>query len=117
MPKSSASASPSTASATTSTTTPEISDAEYDALERELVALEREHPDLVTADSPSLRVGGEPASGFATYRHPTPLLSLDNVYDVEELREWEARLLRVVGGRAPTYVVEPKIDGLSIAVH
>jgi len=96
---------------------PEISDAEYDALERELLAIEREHPDLVTADSPSLRVGGEPATGLATYRHATPLLSLDNVYDGGELNEWEARLRRVVGGRQPTYVVEPKIDGLSIAVH
>jgi len=96
---------------------PEISDAEYDALERELRAIELERPDLVTADTPSARIGGEPASGFATFRHPTPLLSLDNAYDEGELREWEARLRRTIGSLQPTYVAEPKIDGLSIAVH
>jgi DNA ligase (NAD+) len=96
---------------------PEISDAEYDALERELARIERERPDLVTPESPTRKVGGEAAPGFATFRHPTPLLSLDNVYDEEELREWEARLGRALGSAAPSYVAEPKIDGLSIAVH
>ena len=71
---------------------PEISDAEYDALERELVQIERERPDLVTPTSPTRRVGGEAAPGFATFRHPSPLLSLDNVYDEDELRAWLARL-------------------------
>ena len=96
---------------------PELSDAAYDALERELREIEQERPELVTADSPTQRVGGEPAQGFPTFRHATPLLSLDNAYDERELREWEARLLRTLGGARPTYVVEPKIDGLSIALH
>ncbi len=96
---------------------PEISDAQYDELERELLRIERERPDLVTPDSPTCRVGGEAAGGFAPFRHPTRLLSLDNVYDEAELHEWEARLRRVIGSAEPTYVAEPKIDGLSIAVH
>jgi DNA ligase (NAD+) len=96
---------------------PEISDAEYDRLERELRELETKHPELVAPDSPSLRVGGEPAEGFTEFRHSAPLLSLDNAYDDQELGEWEARLLRALGGRRPSYVVEPKVDGISIAVH
>ena len=96
---------------------PELSDAEYDALERELREIEQRHPELVTPDSPSLRVGGEPAEGFGTYRHATPLLSLDNAFDDDELAGWEQRLSRALDGATPSYVVEPKIDGLSIAVH
>jgi len=96
---------------------PELTDAEYDALERELGEIEKAWPVLITEDSPTQRVGGQPAEGFPTYRHATPLLSLDNAYDEGDLREWEARLLRVLGDERPTYVVEPKIDGLSISVH
>jgi len=96
---------------------PEISDAEYDALERELRAIETQWPELVTPDSPSLRVGGEPAEAFEEVRHSSPLLSLDNAYGVDELRDWEGRLLRALGEGRPTYVVEPKVDGLSIAVQ
>ena len=96
---------------------PEISDAEYDRLERELVEIERRFPDLQTPDSPSLRVGGEPADGFATFRHAAPLLSLDNAYDEKELRDWEKRLLKALGVDRVAYMVEPKVDGLSIAVH
>jgi DNA ligase (NAD+) len=96
---------------------PEISDDEYDRLERELAEIEHEHPDLITPDSPTMRVGGEPAEGFPTFRHATPLLSLDNAFDEAELREWEERLLRAIGQKKPAYIVEPKIDGLSIAVH
>jgi DNA ligase (NAD+) len=96
---------------------PEISDGEYDLLERELVDIERRFPDLRAPDSPSLRVGGEPAEGFATFRHATPLLSLDNAYDGTELREWERRLRKTLNEEAVSYVVEPKVDGLSIAVH
>ena len=96
---------------------PEIPDAEYDALERELAALERRWPELVAADSPTLRVGGEAATEFEAFRHPSPLLSLDNAYDEAELREWEARLLRLLDGARPSYVVEPKVDGLSIGLH
>jgi DNA ligase (NAD+) len=96
---------------------PEISDAEYDALERELAALEAGHPELRTSDSPTVTVGGEPSDAFAAVRHRIPLLSLDNAYDEGELREWEGRLRRALGGVAPAYVVEPKVDGLSMALH
>jgi DNA ligase (NAD+) len=95
---------------------PEISDAEYDALEHELRELEAAHPEVVTPDSPSLRVGGEPSDAFESARHRTPLLSLDNAYSIDELRAWDERLTRAVGRPAGTYVVEPKVDGLSIAV-
>jgi DNA ligase (NAD+) len=96
---------------------PEISDSEYDALERELREIEAEFPDLATIDSPTQRVGGEPSETFATFRHRTPLLSLDNAYSATDAVEWEERLSRALGGERPSlYVVEPKIDGLSIAV-
>jgi DNA ligase (NAD+) len=96
---------------------PEVSDAEYDALERELLDIEERFPDLRTADSPTLRVGGQPAPGFAAVPHSSPLLSLDNAYNDEQLREWEKRLKRVLDGASSAFVVEPKIDGLSIAVR
>jgi DNA ligase (NAD+) len=96
---------------------PEISDAEYDRLERELIEIEQRFPRLQTPDSPSVRVGGEPAEGFATFRHATPLLSLDNAYDETQLRDWEKRLLKTLEADRVSYVVEPKVDGLSIAVH
>jgi DNA ligase (NAD+) len=95
---------------------PEISDAEYDALERELKTIEAAHPDLVTPDSSSQRVGGEPSDSFVNVRHHTPLLSLDNAYSDGELRAWDERLTRAVGHSVDRYVVEPKIDGLSIAL-
>jgi len=96
---------------------PEISDAEYDALERELLALEREHPEIVEPDSPTLRVGGEPAEALRAFPHGEPLLSLDNAYDETQFIEWQERLQRVLDGALPTYVAEPKVDGLSIAVR
>ncbi len=96
---------------------PEISDAQYDRLERELADLEAVFPEIVTPDSPSLRVGGAPSESFVAFRHRSRLLSLDNAYSGEQLREWEQRLLRVLGGTKGSYVVEPKVDGLSISVH
>jgi len=99
---------------------PTISDAEFDRLMADLRALEARRPDLVTADSPTQRVGGRPADGFATVTHAAPLLSLDNAYSTEELRAFHERTCRLAGadGRdAPiTYVAELKIDGLSIAL-
>jgi DNA ligase (NAD+) len=95
---------------------PEVSDAEYDALEHELRDIETAHPELITPDSPSMRVGGEPSSAFVNVPHRTPLLSLDNAYSVDELRSWDDRLARAAGRPAGEYVVEPKIDGLSIAL-
>ncbi len=99
---------------------PEISDAEYDRLLKRLEALETLHPDLVTPESPTQRVGGTPASGFTSVAHAAPMLSLDNAYSDDELREFDARVRRGLGlaDDAPplTYVAELKIDGLSLAL-
>jgi DNA ligase (NAD+) len=96
-----------------------ISDAEFDALVHELQNLERDHPDLVTADSPTQRVGGRAAGLFASVRHAEPMLSLDNAYNDDELKEFDERLRRGLDnleGPVP-YVAELKIDGLSIALQ
>ena len=99
---------------------PEISDAEFDALLRELRALEEEHPELVTPDSPTQRVGGRAAEGFQTVEHRAPMLSLDNAYSEDELREFDKRVRRGLdiadGDSAPAYVAELKVDGLSMAL-
>ena len=97
---------------------PTISDAEYDALYRELQDLEAAHPDLITSDSPTQRVGAEPAEGFESVAHQVPMLSLDNARDADELREFEARLMRLQdeSPQPLSYVVEPKIDGLGVAL-
>ena len=97
---------------------PEIADADFDALVRELDALEREHPDLVTPDSPTQRVGGRPTQGFPTVEHLSQMLSLDNAYDEADLRAFDERLRRAagLGDVAVPYVAELKIDGLSIAL-
>ena len=98
---------------------PEISDAEFDALLRELQNLERDHPDLVTVDSPTQRVGGRTADTFASVRHAEPMLSLDNAYNEDELKAFDERLRRGLEnfeGPVP-YVAELKIDGLSIALQ
>jgi len=96
---------------------PEIADEEYDRLERELRDLETKHPELVTPDSPTQRVGERPSEEFPTFTHRVPMLSLDNTYSEEELREFEARIFRVVGAREMEYVAELKVDGLSMALH
>ena len=97
---------------------PEIADDVFDALVKELEALEREHPDLVTLDSPTQRVAGRPVAGFETAEHLEPMLSLDNAYNEEELRAFDERVRKGAGlGDAPVgYVAELKIDGLSIAL-
>ena len=98
---------------------PAISDAEFDALMRELRALEQAHPDLLTPDSPSQRVGGQPVDGFVTVAHAVPMLSLDNAYSDDELRAFDERVKKGLGiadGGAVEYVAELKIDGLSIAL-
>src|SRR4028119_1049278 len=92
---------------------PEISDAEYDAIYAELEALEVEHPELVTPDSPTQRVGGEPVEGFESVRHSVPMLSLANARKIEDLREWDARVRRLLGDdESPRYVTQRKVDGL-----
>jgi DNA ligase (NAD+) len=95
---------------------PTISDVEYDAKMRRLRELETERPDLVTPDSPTQRVSGQVAEGFEEYRHARPMLSLDNSYSIEDLREWAARCEKLAEGRAFDYVAELKIDGLSISL-
>ncbi len=95
---------------------PEVSDAEYDALMRELRALEAELPDLVTPDSPTQRVGGTPIEAFQSVQHRVAMLSLDNATTPEDLREFEARITRAQPGQRFTYVCEPKIDGLGVAL-
>jgi len=96
---------------------PEISDADYDALLEKLKALEDKHPDLITPDSPTQRVGGRPAEGFSEVVHRRPMLSLDNSYNIDELRAFDQRCQRLAEGRSLEYVAELKIDGLSLALH
>ena len=98
---------------------PEITDAEFDALLKELQALERDYPDLVTIDSPTQRVGGRAAEGFAAVQHAEPMLSLDNAYNEDELRAFDDRLRRGLdNAQGPiSYVAELKIDGLGIALR
>ena len=95
---------------------PEITDAQYDELFRELRALEAEHPELVTPDSPTQRVGGKPKDGFAKMAHSRPMLSLDNAYSEEELRAWDLRVCSALGLAAVEYICELKLDGLSLAL-
>lgn len=97
---------------------PEVSDQEYDGLERELRDLEAQFPELVTPDSPTQRVGEQPSEQFPAYEHRVQMLSLDNTYSDAELRDFEARLFRALGAaREVVYVAELKIDGLSLALH
>lgn len=96
---------------------PEISDQAYDALYRELVAIEREYPDLVSPDSPSQRVGAEPLAEFTTRRHAVPMLSLDNTYDDKDLTDFHKYVVRGLRGAEPEYVIEPKVDGVSISLR
>jgi DNA ligase (NAD+) len=96
---------------------PEIGDREYDALYAELQALELEFPDVVSPDSPTQRVGGEPIDGFATRPHVIPMLSLDNTYSPDDLRRFHEYVSRGLGGAPVEYLVEPKIDGVSISLR
>lgn len=96
---------------------PEISDAEFDALMNELKALEKQHPELITPDSPTQRVGGTPREGFVKVPHSAPMLSLDNAYNFDELRAWDKRVRELGGVEEMQYVCELKLDGLSMAVR
>jgi len=96
---------------------PEISDAEFDRLMQQLKQLEAERPELVTADSPTQRVGGKPREGFVKVPHSSPMLSLDNAYNEQELRDWERRVRDLSGRRDIEYVCELKLDGLSMALR
>jgi len=95
---------------------PEITDKEFDELLAKLAKLEKAHPRLITPDSPTQKVGGEPIEGFRTVRHRVPMLSIDNTYNNEELREFDVRLKRLLGLKKIEYTVEPKIDGVAVGV-
>jgi len=95
---------------------PEISDLDYDKLMRQLKDLEAEHPALLTPDSPTQRVGGKPREGFVKVRHSSPMLSLDNTYNEDELRDWERRVHELTGRQEVDYVCELKLDGMSLAL-
>jgi DNA ligase (NAD+) len=96
---------------------PEISDAEYDRMMRRLQELEAAHPELVTSESPTQRVGGKPREGFVKVRHSSPMLSLDNALNEDEMRAFDQRVRELLKGEPFEYVAELKLDGLSMAVH
>src|SRR5437868_8298641 len=96
---------------------PEISDADFDKLMEGLKKLEAEHPDQVTPDSPTRRVGGKPREGFVRTRHSSPMLSLDNTYNEDELRAWERRVHELSGRKDVEYMCELKLDGMSMALR
>ncbi len=96
--------------------TPEISDFEYDRLKRELADLETAHPQFASDVSPTAQVGDDRTEGFVTYRHRERMMSLDNTYSETELREFDARLVKLLARPVLDYVVEPKVDGLAISV-
>ncbi len=96
---------------------PTISDAAYDTLYRELLDLEKSFPELTTPDSPSQRIGGIPASEFASVRHAAPMLSLDNTYSEGEMREFVRRVQKLLSGEPLAWTVEPKIDGLAVTLR
>src|SRR5579859_360958 len=96
---------------------PTVSDQEYDTLMNELKELQAAHPELLTRDSPSQRVGGRQAEGFQKVPHSRPMLSLDNAYNEEELRDWDRRVHELAGTLPVKYIAELKLDGLSLALH
>ncbi len=96
---------------------PEISDQAYDELMRELRALEEQHPQLAREDSPTRRVGEQPLAGFAHVTHSLPMLSIDNTYSLPELREFDARVRKLLAAESVAYVVEPKVDGVAVALR
>jgi DNA ligase (NAD+) len=96
---------------------PEVSDAAFDRLMNRLTEIEKEHPDLRTPDSPTLRVGGAPRAGFQTVRHARPMLSLDNAFSFDALRDWDRRVREGTGREKIEYIAEHKFDGLSISLQ
>jgi DNA ligase (NAD+) len=96
---------------------PQISDQEYDKLMHELIDLETAHPDLITPDSPTQRIGGEPIDGFETVTHAVRMMSIDNTYDADELRAFDTRVRKGLDGVQPKYVLEPKVDGVAVSLR
>ncbi len=95
---------------------PEISDFDFDKLVERLKKLEAEHPELITPDSPTQRVGGKPREGVVKVAHSSPMLSLDNTYNEDDLRDWERRVHDLSGRKDVDYVCELKLDGMSLAL-
>src|ERR1700681_4338342 len=95
---------------------PEVVYADFDKLMSELKRLEAEHPQLITPDSPTQRVSGKPREGFVKAKHSSPMLSLDNAYSEEELRDWERRVHELSGRTDLEYMCELKLDGMSLAL-
>jgi DNA ligase (NAD+) len=93
---------------------PEITDSEYDSLFRRLQELEEEHPEIITADSPTQRVGAPPAEGFKEAVHAVPMQSLANAFSIDDLRDFDSRVRKLLDVDMVSYVVEPKLDGLSV---
>ena len=96
---------------------PEISDREYDRLMARLMELEAQNPQLVTPDSPSQRVGGAPLAQFQSVVHAVPMLSIDNTYNEQDLCAWDESVRRRLDGEVPTYVCEPKVDGVAMSLR
>src|SRR3954464_14378880 len=96
---------------------PQISDADFDRLMNELKKLEAAHPELITPDSPTQRVGGKPREGFVKVAHSAPMLSLDNALNETQRRDFDRRVREFLGGEPFEYVAELKLDGLSLAVR
>jgi len=96
---------------------PEISDREYDRLFHELKQLEESHPQLITVDSPTQRVSGKPLEGFTQVRHAVPMLSIDNTYSAEEMRQFDQRVRKIIGQASLKYAVELKIDGVAVSLR
>src|SRR2546423_1783767 len=96
---------------------PQISDREYDKLMQELIELEKAHPEMVAADSPTQRVGGDVQTELKPVRHAVPMMSIDNTYNEEEVRAFDERVRKGLGGEKPSYVLEPKIDGASVSLR
>ncbi|MGC9328282.1 MAG: DNA ligase LigA-related protein, partial [Candidatus Hinthialibacter sp.] len=95
---------------------PEISDQDFDRLMRELEDLETQHPRFIRPDSPTQRVGGRPLEEFETVPHRTPMLSISNTYSEGELRDFHERVVKGLHGVSPSYIVQPKIDGVAISL-
>src|SRR5205814_8840534 len=96
---------------------PQVSDREFDRLLAELIELERQHPELITPDSPSQRVGGDVQTELKPVRHAVPMMSIDNTYSEEEVRAFDERVRKALSGEEIAYVLEPKIDGTSISLR
>src|SRR4029077_18298206 len=96
---------------------PELADAEYDQLMQELRAIESDHPELQSPDSPTQRVGAGPAAQFAVVQHRVPMLSLANAFTSDALRAWHERISRLLGREVRDFTIEPKIDGLAIMLR